>query len=65
MSTAPLGKIVRHRDTFGCITKWSLELNELDISYISRNVIKSQVLADFVVEWMEAQAPPLVEDPEY
>ena len=28
-------------------------------------VIKSQVLADFIVEWTEVQTPPTVVDQEY
>ena len=35
------------------------------ISYAPWMVIKSQVLADFVVEWTEIQMPPAVIDQEY
>ena len=35
------------------------------IAYASRTAIKSQVLADFVVEWTEVQMPPAVVDQEY
>lgn len=60
VSTAPLGEIVDNRDAYGRITKWSLELNRLDISYVPRIAIKSQALANFVTEWTEAKAPPLL-----
>jgi len=65
VSTAPLGKIVHNRDAIGRITKWALEVNGLDITYVPRTAIMSQALADFIAEWTEAQAPPPVEDPEY
>ena len=35
------------------------------IAYASRTAIKSQVLADFIVEWTEVQMPPAVVDQEY
>ena len=35
------------------------------ITYAPRTTIKSQVLADFIVEWTEVQTPPAVIDQEY
>ena len=35
------------------------------ISYAPRMAIKSQVLANFIAEWTEAQMPPAVVDQEY
>ena len=35
------------------------------ISYAPRTAIKSQVLADFIVEWTEVQMPPAIVDQEY
>ena len=43
----------------------ALELMGQGISYASRTAIKSQVLANFVAEWTEAQMPPAVVDQEY
>ena len=61
----PLGEVVQNRDATGRITKWALELMGQGISYASRMAIKSQVLADFIVEWTEVQMPPVVVNQEY
>ena len=41
----------------GRIAKWAIELLPFDITYRPRRAIKSQVLADFVAEWTEAELP--------
>jgi hypothetical protein len=64
VSSAPLGEIVCNHNASRCITKWPLKLNGFDISYVPRTTIKSHALTDFIVEWTEAQAPPLVVDQE-
>jgi hypothetical protein len=58
VSAVPLGEIVRNQDAFERIAKWSLDLNELNISYVPRTVIKSQVPIDFITEWTKAQESP-------
>ena len=45
--------------------KWALELMGQGITYASWTAIKSQVLADFIVEWTEVQMPPVIIDQEY
>ena len=42
-----------------------LELMGLNITYAPYTAIKSQVLADFVVEWMEEQASTALTKLEY
>jgi hypothetical protein len=54
-----LEEIVRNYLATGRIVKWALKLMGLDITYIPQMVIKSQALADFVVEWTETQQPPV------
>ncbi|XP_066311178.1 uncharacterized protein [Miscanthus floridulus] len=51
----PLREVVRNHDTIGRISKWALELMGHDIRYVSRTAIKSQALANFIIEWMEVQ----------
>jgi hypothetical protein len=64
-SSFPLGEIIRNRDTNGRIVKWSVELGEFDIEFYPRQVIKSQILTDFVSEWTEIHMPPPMERPEH
>jgi hypothetical protein len=58
VSKYPLGEVIQNSEAEGRIAKWELELMGQDITYAPRNAIKSQVLADFVAEWTEMQAPP-------
>jgi hypothetical protein len=64
-SSFPLGEIIRNRDANGRIIKWPVEIGEFEIEFCPRQVIKSQILADFVSEWTEIQMPPPKEWPEH
>ncbi|KAI0530537.1 hypothetical protein KFK09_000081 [Dendrobium nobile] len=46
----PLKNILQKPEESGRLIKWSVELGEFDIQFLPRPDIKSQVLADFVVE---------------
>ena len=56
-SEVPLNDIINNRDATGRIVKWAIKLLPFDIVYKPRQAIKSQVLADFVAEWTEAELP--------
>jgi ribonuclease HI len=47
-----LNIIFSNRDSFGRIRKWAMELLEYVVDFEKRSVIKSQILADFMAEWM-------------
>jgi hypothetical protein len=64
-SSFPLGEIIRNRDTNGHIVKWSVEFGEFEIEFYPRQAIKSQILADFMSEWIEIQMPPPKERPKH
>nr|AAM44870.1 Putative gag-pol precursor [Oryza sativa Japonica Group]AAP51854.1 transposon protein, putative, unclassified [Oryza sativa Japonica Group] len=51
VSSFPLGEVVRNKDVVGRVAKWVVELSQFDIYFMPRTIIKSQVLADFVVDW--------------
>jgi hypothetical protein len=53
----PLGTIIRNKDANGCIAKWAMELCPFDLEFTCRDTIKSQTLADFVVEWTDLSIP--------
>ena len=56
-SEVPLNDIINNRDAIGRIAKWAIELLPFEITYKPCRAIKSQVLADFVAEWTEAELP--------
>jgi hypothetical protein len=39
------------------ITKWAMELCPFDLEFACRDTIKSQTLADFMVEWTDLSIP--------
>jgi hypothetical protein len=58
VSSFLLGEIIRNPDAAGRIAKWSVELMGETLAYAPRKAIKSQILADLVVEWTDTQLPP-------
>jgi ribonuclease HI len=55
ISTAPLANIIQNCEATGRVTKWAIELAAHTITYKPRRAIKSQALADFLVDWTESQ----------
>jgi ribonuclease HI len=64
VSSFPLGEIIQCREALGRIAKWAVELMGETISFTPRKAIKSQVLADFVAEWVDTQLPTALIQPE-
>jgi ribonuclease HI len=64
VSSFPLGEIIQCREASCRIAKWAVELMRETISFILRKTIKSQVLADFVAEWVDTQLPTALVQPE-
>ena len=58
----PLGDIIRNREAIGRVAKWTVEIGVFDLKYVPRTAIKSQAMADFLVDWMEAQQPEPLPD---
>jgi ribonuclease HI len=64
VSSFPLGEIIQCREASGRIAKWVVEIMGETISFAPRKAIKSQVLADFVAEWVDTQLPATLIQPE-
>jgi hypothetical protein len=64
VSSFPLGEIIQCREASGRIAKWAMEIMGETISFAPRKAIKSQVLADFVAEWVDTQLPATPIQPE-
>jgi hypothetical protein len=56
VTSFPLRAILHNSNAIGNIAKWATELAEFQLDFQPRHAIKSQVLADFIVEWMPPQA---------
>jgi ribonuclease HI len=57
VSSFPLGEIIQCREASGKIAKWAVELMGETLSFAPRKAIKSQVLTDFLAEWVDTQLP--------
>src|SRR3954464_1539446 len=57
VNEAPLNSILNNPEATGRVALSGIELSPLDIVYEKRHAIKSQVLPDFPVHWMELQLP--------
>jgi hypothetical protein len=51
ITNQPLSDLFANREASTRIIKWGAELSEYIVDFERRNAIKSQVLADFVVDW--------------
>lgn len=54
----PLKHVLFSPDLAGRMTKWSIELSELDITFDARKVVKSQMFADFLEEFTPPTSEP-------
>jgi ribonuclease HI len=64
VSSFPMGEIIQCREASGRVAKWAVELMGETISFAPWKAIKSQVLADFVAEWVDTQLPTAPIQPE-
>jgi ribonuclease HI len=65
VAEAPISEIIGNKDASGRIAKWAIELAPYTPQYERRNAIKSQVLADFFIDWAEIPYEPPLLDSNY
>jgi hypothetical protein len=53
----PLSTIIRNKDANGRIAKWAMVLCPFDLEFARRDTIKSQTLAEFMVQWTDLSIP--------
>jgi hypothetical protein len=51
VTSYPLRAILHNSNGTGNIAKWAVELAEFQLEFQPRHAIKSQVMADFIMEW--------------
>jgi ribonuclease HI len=64
VSSFLLGETIQCREASGTIANWAVELMGETISFAPLKAIKSQVLADFLAEWVDTQLPTAPIQPE-
>jgi hypothetical protein len=57
VTSFPLRAILHNSNATGNIATWATELAEFQLDFRPRHAIKSQVLADFIVEWTPPKRP--------
>ncbi|KAK1607610.1 hypothetical protein QYE76_031283 [Lolium multiflorum] len=55
VSEAPLKNIMTNPEATGQVSQWAIEIAPHDITYVNRTAIKSQILPDFVADWIQSQ----------
>jgi hypothetical protein len=63
VTSYPLKAILHNSNATGNIAKWAAELAEFQLDFQPRHAVKSQVLADFIVEWTPSPSAPGGPDP--
>jgi hypothetical protein len=58
VTSYPLRAILHNPNETDNIAKWAAELAEFELDFVPRHAVKSQVLADFIVDWTPSTSPP-------
>jgi hypothetical protein len=58
VTSYPLRAVLRNPNKTDNIAKWATELAEFELDFVPCHAVKSQVLADFIVDWTPSTSPP-------
>jgi hypothetical protein len=58
VTSYPLWAILHNPNATSNIAKWAAELAEFELDFVPYHEVKSQVLVDFIVDWMPSASPP-------
>jgi hypothetical protein len=47
----PLASVLQSKEVTWWIAQWVVEIGQYDVEFITRLMIKSQALVDFIAEW--------------
>jgi hypothetical protein len=64
VTSFPLKAILHNSNAIGNIAKWVTELAEFQLDFQPRHAVKSQVLVDFIMEWIPSPSAPGGLDPD-
>jgi ribonuclease HI len=64
VTSFPLRAILHNSNATSNIAKWATELAEFQLDFQPRHAIKSQVLADFIIEWTPPPSAPRGPNPD-
>jgi ribonuclease HI len=64
VTSFPLRAILHNSNATGNIAKWAAELVEFQLDFQPRHAVKSQALADFIVEWTPPPSALVGSDPD-
>jgi hypothetical protein len=58
LTSHPLRAVLHNSNATGNIAKWAAELAKFEMDFNAHHAIKSQVLTDFVADWMSPPSHP-------
>jgi hypothetical protein len=53
VSDRPLARVLQSKEATGWVAQWAVEIGQYDVEFVPRQAIKSQALADFIIEWTD------------